>query len=358
MNREKIEKMIAGILPWQENFGQGMERRGADGVSWYDLSLLNSLPCEMNLAIIVTAWQGQNKWLKSVLTQYRLSGAFVILSYDNPFYAWSSGGATEMIRSMPNPNHYLLSNAVVHKHITYDADKRNGWFWNVRYAQGVLKSFPNIKYVYVTNGDCICERPEGFKEIINLLGDAELMAGQSHESLIHTATMFMKIDAFNRMIDHMYDVMRVPVIGSRSPEGNVLNAVRDLGIKVKHAPVQPLDTDGTIDMYARYDPHSTWKEILGFKNLFAVYETKGNEGREPIDKKYIDDYMDFIYFGGEEKETICQFYKTGDRRHLYMWLDRWSDSDYNRYYTPIDFYSKVPIYDKSEDKKIYAEIPD
>lgn len=358
MDQAKCERMIAGLEPWLQNFDQGMENRGTDGLSWYDLSLFNALPAEKELAIIVTAWQGQLKWLAPVLKKYRESGAYVILSYDIPFYPWERLSHEHALRHMPNPYHYIYANSVVHKHITYDGDKRNGWFWNARYAQSVLKGFPNIKYVYLTNGDCICEKPEGFKDVISLLGDAEIMAGQSNDSVVHTADVMFKVDAFHRIFDYIYNVMKVPVIGSRSPEGMLREAITNLKIKLKHAPKQPIDaSDNSVDMYSRYDQESTWKELLGYKNLFAIQETKGNEGREPVDKKYIDDYMDFIYFSGEERETICQFYRTGDRRYLYMWLDRWEDSDYNRFYTDLNYWAKQPVLDRADDKKYYREIP-
>lgn len=350
MNETQLLRKVAAIDPWVENFGQGMERRGADGMSWYDLSInCNSMPCHPDTAIIVTSWMGQLKWLKSVLTQYRLSGAVVILAYDNPFYAWAEKNYQEMVRCMPNPLHYILASSVVHKHITYDSDKRNGWFWDVRYAQGVLKSFPNIKYVYVTNGDCICERPEGFREVIDLLGEADIIAGQSTENVLHTATMFLKVEAFNRIMDYAYEIMRVPVIGSRSPEGLVIEAVRKLGVVVKHCEKQPLDADdGTVDMYARYDQDSTWKDILGFKNLFAISETAWNTGGEPIGRQYVDDYMGWIYFSGEERETVCRYWETNDRRYLYQYWDRGEDSDYNRLYYPVEHYGKEPIYEHTQ----------
>jgi len=275
--------MIAGLECWKENFGQGMEQRGQDGMSWYDLSVnCNSLPCQPDLAIIVTSWAGQLKWLKATLTSYRKTGAFVILAYDNPFYAWAGRAPSQIHKCKPNINHYLLANAVVHKHITYDADKRNGWFWSVRYAQGILKQFPNIKYVYVTNGDCIIEKPEGFRKAIELLGDADITAGQSKENLIHTATMLLKIEAFHHIFDRFAEVMKVPIMSARSPEGVIMEIVEELRIKVKHMPKQPLDKDGTLDCYARYNQDSTWKDILGFRNLFAEYETAGNEGQEML----------------------------------------------------------------------------
>ncbi len=338
-------RKIAGIEPWQEDFGSGMEFRGKDGMSWYDLSInCNSVPCQTDLAIIVTSWFGQLKWLKAVLAKYRLSGAFVILSFDNPFYPWMAPNPQHLVRCMPNCEHYLLANSVVHKHITYDADKRNGWFWDVRYAQGILKQFPNIKHVYMTNGDCIIERPEGFKELIEILGEADLMSGQSTDSNIHTADVLFKAEAFHKIFDYMAEMFRVPVIGSRSPEGSMMEAIHKVGATYRHAPQQPLDTDGTVDSYSRRDQDSTWKQILGYKNLFAIQETAWNEGGEPVSRDYIDSYMDWIYFSGEERETICKYWETGDRRYLYAWWDRGEDSWYNRLYYPVEAYGPEPIF--------------
>ncbi len=348
MNEQWLHRKLAGIESWKENFGEGMERRGADGVSWYDLSLMNSWPCEPDTVIIVTSWMGQLKWLKAALTNYRLAGAYIILAYDNPLYAWMPANHNEIVRCFPNMSHYLLSHAFVMKHITYDADKRNGWFWNVRYAQGIIKQFKNIKYVFSVNGDCIWDKPEGMRNVIDMLGDKDLISGQSNEGMIHTASVLYKVEAFNAIFDHMAEIMRVSIIGSHSPEVMLRETVDELKIKVMHAPKQPLDpSDGSLDTYSRFDQDSTWKDLLGYKNLFAIYETQGNEGKEPLDKKYVDNYMDWIYFGGEEKETICQFWATGDRRYLYKFWDQWEDSDYNRLYNPLEYYGKEPILDGS-----------
>lgn len=346
MNKEKLSLMSAGLLPWAQNYGQGMERRGPDDLSWYDLSInLNSAPYEPDTVIILTAWMGQLKWLKAALEGYRKSGAFVILAYDNPFYAWQPLNQQEILRCMPNMTHYLLANAVVMKHVTYDADKRNGWFWSVRYAQGLVKQFKNFKYVFVTNGDCIWDRPEGLPAVKDLLGDYDLISGQSNDNVVHTASVIYKVEAFHKIFDYMAEIMRVPIIGSHGPEVMLREAISDLGLKLLHAPKQPLDpSDGSVDMYARYDQDSTWKDLLGFKNLFAIYETQGNEGKEPLDKKYVDLSMGAVYFGGEEWETICQYWITLDRRYLYKFWDQWEDSDYNRLYYPIEYYGKEPIY--------------
>jgi len=36
-DQERLERKWGGLEPWMEDFGQGMERRGPDGVTWYDV---------------------------------------------------------------------------------------------------------------------------------------------------------------------------------------------------------------------------------------------------------------------------------------------------------------------------------
>lgn len=348
MNEKELDLKLAGIEPLLCNYGEAIETRAKDGWSWYDLSInANAKPTQPDTAIIVTAWMGQLKWLKSVLASYRKSGAFVILAYDNPFYAWTGKNEHEIVRNLPNVFHYLHADAFVMKHITYDGNKRNGWFWNVYYAQGIIRQFKNIKYVYCTNGDCVWDKPEGLKDIKALLGDADFISGQSDNSSIHTAAVLYKVDVFNRIFDWMFERMRVPVIGSHSPEAMLRDCVGALRLNYKHAPKQPIyPQDGSVDMYCCYNQDSTWRDLVGFRNLFAEYETAGNEAREMMwVKPYVDFYFDCIYWAGEERETICQYLQTGDRRYLYKFWHQWEDSDYNRIYYPIDFYGAEPIYE-------------
>ncbi len=341
----KLEKKWAALEPWAENFDSGMERRGADGYSWYDLSLLNALPTEKDVAIIVTAWQGQLKWLEATLRAYRQTGAFVILAYDQHFYPWTKPTPQDALRTMPNGRHFQLANAVVFKPLTADAGKRNGWNWSVRYAQGILRQFPNIKKVYITNGDCLFEKPEGFTNLLKLVDDCDLISGQTTPNgTIHTANVLFKREAFDAIFDYINRLMHVPVIGSRSAESNLKEAVARLGLKVGIAPVQPLDLDGTIDSYARYGQDSTWKQLVGFRNLFAEFEQAANDGLEVAWlKPYADSFMDWLYWSGEERAMLCKYWETGDRRYLYQFWDAGEPSDYDRLFYPLEFFGKEPI---------------
>ena len=343
---ERLDRKLSGLAPWKDDLSFSGETRGPDGLSLYDLSLANAAPCEKQTAIIVTAWAGQLKWLEAVLASYRATGAYVVLAFDQHYAPWVKPDPEDALRALPNPRHYQLAHSVVYKHQTFDANKRNGWFWNVRYAQGLLRQFPQLRHVYVTNGDCVWDQPEGLPDLLELGKPYDLISGQTSPSgTIHTANVIFTAEAFHRIVDYMAELMYTPVLGSRSAETILREAVSVLQLRLGIPPSLPLDKDGTVDCYARYDQDSTWKQLMGFKNLFAIYETIGNEGREVMGlRPYADPYRDWLYWSGEERETVCQYWATGDRRHLMRWLDRWEDSDYNRLYYPLDYYGTEPIY--------------
>jgi hypothetical protein len=303
------------------------------------------------MAIIVTSWHGQLRWLKKTLQNYRLTGKYVILSYDNPFFAFDQSSFNDegaFDSKLLRPIHYLMAHSVVVKHKTYDADKRTGWFWDVKYAQGLINLFPNIKYVYCTNGDCILENPENIDKLIEILGNGDLMSGQSVEgSTTHTADVIYKVETFNRIVNYMTERFVVPVMGSLSPENLLGEAVKLFNLKVTHAPQQPVSLlDGNVDWYCREAVSSTFKDVIGFRNLYAEQEYRENNALEPISKEFIDDYKNYSYIDPSDRVTLGMYYKTGDRRYLYQWWDRGEDSWYNRLYFNIEHYGSSPIYGK------------
>lgn len=347
-----ITKKSIGLIPMNYgSFGSGAENRALSEYTWNDWAFnLNSAPFEADTAIIVTSYHGQLGWLKATLTSYRKSGAFVILAYDNPTYIWGNVNEPDYnVRFFPHPQHYLLANAVVVKHKTYDADKRIGWFWDVWYAQGIIKNMPKVKYVYVTNGDCLIERPEGIKELPSILGDGDFMSGQSTPGgTIHTADMFLKVDVFNKILDYMSERNRFHVNGAESPEGLLRDAVDELGLKeiFVEQPINP--KDNSVDYYGTLNADSTWKKVLGFRNLYHEFEYYENNGLEvpELFKNSMDSYRDWMYFREDWRNTICRYFETKDRRYLQMFWDRGKDTDTERKYLPLEAYGTEPIIDK------------
>jgi len=346
-----LKDKLALLKPFANpEFRDDEQRRVNGDPNWYDCVFnVNSFPFDTDMAIIVTSWYGHLRWLKKTLLNYRLTGKYVIVAYDNPFYAFDKSSLSDetafdskLLRSI----HYLMAHSIVVKHKTFDADKRTGWLWNVKYAQGIINLFPNIKYVYGTNGDCILEKPENMDKLAEILGDADLMSGQSAEGMtIHTADVLYKVDAFNKIINYMTEQFVVPVIGSFSPENLLGEAITALKLKVKHAPQQPISLlDGSIDYYCRESVPSTFKEVIGFRNLYAEQEYRENNALEPLPKEFLDDYKDYSYIDPGDRVTLGMYYKTGDRRYLYQWWDRGEDSWYNRLYYSLEHYGKEPIY--------------
>ena len=348
MNEEikDLENILLKWVPFDyASFGSECTDRSRSKYSLNDFDFnLNNRVLRQDTAIIVTSYFGQLMWLKSTLSSYRKTDAFVILSYDNATCIWENIDDSEYIlRMLPRPIHQLLAHASVVKHKTFDANKRVGWFWDVKYAQHIIRGFKNIKYVYVTNGDCILDRPEGMKEMPDILGDGDLMSGQSTPNgTIHTADMFFKADAFHKAVDYMSDRMKHYVLASESPECLMRDAVDELQLKETFIDY-PILEDGSIDYYCTNNLDSTYKRVLGFRNLYAEQEYRENNRLEPIEKEYMDDFHNWTYCPTAWQETICQYYATGDRRYLYMWWDRGCDTDTERRYHPVEYYGNEPI---------------
>lgn len=346
----ELQLKLAKVLPFSPPLGNSCETRES-GYNWYDLCFnLESIPFYTDTAIIVTSWAGQLRWLKKTLQSYRLTGKYVILAYDNPFYPFDSTYLTDdyFLKNMPRAEHYLMAHSVVFKHKTIDNNKRTGWFWNAYYARGLVSLFPNIKYVYITNGDCILEKPEGMDDLIKLLGDADFMSGQSEEGrTIHSADMIFKVEAFNKLLDYMATRHKVPIWGGISVECLINDAIRKEIVKVKHAPKQPIDPrDGSVDYYCVGGGESTFKDIIGFRNLYAEQEYRENNALEPLPAEYFDNYMNWAYMPSAMTETLCKYYETGDRRYLYKFWSEGEDSWYNRIFYSVEAWGDKPIYGK------------
>lgn len=347
---EELQLKMALVKPFANpGISNNCEERINGECNWYDLCFnLESFPFYTDTAIIVTSWSGQLRWLMKTLQSYRLTGKYVILAYDNPFYTFeqSCKSTDYWLKNMPRPEHYMLAHSVVVKHKTTDNSKRTGWFWNAYYAKGLVNLFPNIKYVYITNGDCIIEKPEGMKDLIALLGDADFMSGQSEEGrTIHSADMIFKVEAFNKLLDYMAERHKVPVWGSISVECLINDALRKLDFKLKHAPKQPIDpSDGSVDYYCKTGVDSTFRELIGFRNLYAEQEYRENNALEPLSREYFDNFMDWAYMPDGLKATLCKYYDTGDRRYLYKFWSEGEDSSYNRIFYSIEDFGKDPIY--------------
>ena len=128
-----------------------------------------------DMAILVTSYDGHMMFIKNTLEQYKKSNKYVICSYD------------KHTTNIPN-DIFNIPHSWVFKHITYGAEKRNGWLWDIIYGAGLVKLFTNFEYVFTVNGDCIWDKPKGVKDVIELIGSYDLMSS-SCNGTIHSCSV-------------------------------------------------------------------------------------------------------------------------------------------------------------------------
>lgn len=324
----------------------------------------NDIPFQSDTAILVTSWMGHQKWLKYTLNSYRKTGKFVILALDTHL---RFDDIKTHDNHLPPMDILAIPHAIVLKHATWDADKRNGWLWNTIYAGSIIANL-DFKYVFTINSDCGLDKPEGMDSLIEMLGDDDFMP-QSIDwedeangivKTIHTCSVLYKIETFKKFVEYFKENLKVNIPDSYSPESLMSDFQNKFKFKMKRpeSPKFPdflLDFAGQIDHYASYNEDSTWKTILGYRNLCAENDTSGIERRPPLEAKYFDLRDDGKYLMGYEKETLYQYYKTGDYRYVWMHWDQDEDSWYDRRVYPVSHYGPEPVYinhpDEEQNKK-------
>lgn len=302
---------------------------------------LNDLPLKSDKAIVVTSWDGHRLFLKKTLENYMKTGAYVICSYD------SKG-------NYPSDDVMKIPHAWVFKHKTYGADKRIGWLLNTVYSAGILYQFNNIKVIFTANSDCIWENPKGIDECVKFLGSyCDLMAVSSQTNLIHTCSVMFKANVYHNFALYIIENLKNNIPESYSPEVILRDFVKNDHVKNVEAPIQPMFPKEArykgVDHYCSYNQDSTWKRVLGFRNLGAEHKQCPIEHLEPIPKKYIDFNHD--YFTAHE-QILHKYYETDDRRWLYKYWAEGEDSYWNRRYYPLEYYGNEPLYDDSKRKKL------
>jgi hypothetical protein len=237
----------------------------------------------------------------------------------------------------------------VFKHITYGAEKRNGWLWDIIYGAGIVNLFPNFEYVFTVNGDCIWEKPEGVNDVIELLGNHDLMSSSSNGT-IHSCSVIWKREAFIDFVYYIRNKLSENRRESFSPEVLLVEWAKDKLNKIPEVQArypQGHVHQGKIDHYSSYKQDSTWKRLLGYRNLGGEHKWSCLEHLEPVEKKYVDLREDGKFLSKHEHDTLLHYYLLQDRRWLYKYWAEGEDSYWNRRYYPLEYYGDIPVTDDS-----------
>jgi hypothetical protein len=320
----------------------------------------NDKPFKSDTAIIVTSWMGHLKWLKYTYNSYKATGKFVVVGFDT--HLKPDNVLTTQFH-LPPPDIMVIPDMFVMKHSTWEADKRNGWLWSIIYSASIISAFDNFKYVLTINSDCCIDKPDGVDKLIEMMGDNDLMAqsveydleDKSQVKLIHSCSVLYKMETFKQFVEYFKENLKNNIPDSYSPETLITDFYNLKKFKMKEvqSPVFPdfiIDFPGAIDHYASYGEDSTWKEVLGFRNLCAENDTGGIERLPPLEAKYFDLRNEGAYMAGYERDTLYHYYKTGDLRYVWMLWDQDEDSWYDRRVYPLEHYGSEPVYANKEQK--------
>jgi hypothetical protein len=188
------------------------------------------------------------------------------------------------------------------------------FMWLLRIAAGFAMNF---EYVYCINGDCIIEKPEGFPELLNTLGDADLMSsGPSLDREIGTAGLLMRSSAFFKIAKHMVDHV-VPFEEYEkstqdfgNTEGRLAVAVKDLGLK--QVIVEP-----PYNEQFHIPGHGYWWKTIGFRHIHGEHNYAHRYHAIPPPTEYFDPR-----FMGDEYNQIKAYWETKDMEILKNWWQK------------------------------------
>jgi hypothetical protein len=195
-------------------------------------------------------------------------------------------------------------------------------FWNFRHGIDILMG-SKCTHVFIMGADSILERPEGIEEIEKLLGDNDIIACSTKNPIRHKApycnskSLLAKKEAFKALVDYIEKGF-VPL---DRQYGNMENrfgkAVKELQLKEVPPPELPEE-----DQFAHHygedgvcTKRGTWGDILGYRHLGGEHKIRRLKKIIPIEEEYYDK----TYLRRYELDTLVQYWKTKDKKHLEAW---------------------------------------
>lgn len=240
------------------------------------------------VGVLLTSHPGNRPFLKDSLETHKKLGFWTTVVYDNYFDPNQKHITYE--QCMPKRDVFDMADTFIIPHHQTWGGVLYPYFWLLYHGVHTMGAFD---YVFCSNGDCILEKPEGFPKIMEMLGDADIM-GCGYEDnggreLFNTTSFIAKTSAIQDIMRHFRDYL----IGidtyekyaekMGNTEGRFAVAIKELGLKVKKVPVNPVNTQVAY-------PGGTWYDILGFRHTHAEWRMalkgKGKMPSEYIDNRY------------------------------------------------------------------------
>jgi len=261
------------------------------------------------VGIIVPACSNHLKFLKACLESCSATGYYILVAYDNPFF--DKNHKTEL--RMPSAETFMLADTFLMKHKTWGGGVGIPHAWNMFYGLKLLHSL-GFEYLFNLNGDCILEKPENFPKLIEMLGDADIIACEYIPEKKYCGTMAwlckmeMALSVWTLYIEKLYHF-------------NIGNAERRMGewLFENKAKVVPVVNPTEAHFKPPGSQDATFRTLLGLRHLHAEHKVRKTLKMEPIERKYFDFGPNNIFMSGYDQQTLMKYWETGDRKFLEQW---------------------------------------
>jgi len=243
-----------------------------------------------NVGVLLTSHPGNRPFLKASLESHKKLGFWTTVVYDNYFDPNNKTITFDSI--MPKRDVFdMIDTFLIPHHQTFGG-VLYPYFWCLYFGLNTIGAFD---YVFCSNGDCILEKPEGFPKIMEMLGDGDIMGcgyeDNNGRELFNTTSFIAKTSAARAIMCHFRDyLIGIDTYEKYSEkmgntEGRFAIAIKELGLKLKKVPVNPVNTQVAA-------PGGTWYDILGFRHIHGEWNNAHRRHRIPPPTKYIDNrYM-------------------------------------------------------------------
>lgn len=268
------------------------------------------------VGVVLTSHPGNRPFLKASLETHKKLGFWTTVVYDN--YFDPNNRDISYKQCMPERDVYDMADTFLIPHHQTWGGVLYPYFWCLYFGVQTMGSFD---YIFCSNGDCVLEKPEGFPKIMEMLGDADIMGcgyeDNNGRELFNTTSFIAKTSAIQAIMkhfrDHLIGIETYEKNAERvgNAEGRFAIAIKELGLKVKKVPVNPVNTQVA-------KPGGTWYDILGFRHIHGEFNNSHRRKLIPPEPKYLDDrYM------RAKINTIKAYYAETDEVNKKALLEKW-----------------------------------
>ena len=302
ITRKYVSKMKEGP---DKNYARQVIKGYMDNDEWASKAL-------KNVGVLLTSHPSSRPFLKASVETHKKLGFWLTVVFDN--YFDPTNQVQNFDQLMPRREVFdQIDTFVIPHHQTWGG-VLYPYFWLLKFGMHTMGGF---EYVFCSNGDCILEKPEGFPQIMEMLGDADIMGAgwetNGGRELFNTTSFIAKTEAAQAMMKHFQDHL-IPIDNYEkyaerlgNTESRFAVAIKELGLKVKKVPKNPLSTQV-------HKTGGTWYDILGFRHIHGEWNYAHRYKDIPPPAKYIDET-----YWKKKRELVEKYYETKDKKFLQQW---------------------------------------